>query len=359
MTEIPQSAPENAPLGTPLPAAKAADDIRRLLESPDAVRVREFLAKCAVPNLSDAELEVLENEAVGLEMNIDEGPEADELCDAVRLTKMFILSRRGSRRLTEAQGEWRAALARLEAFDDWRGSLAAWNTGKIESQMAGILPPEAQLLQLRKSFEAFARAAKRGEKPLPMTMPVSGAGIDLSYLQSPEQRGTTTVDRIAPPHRLVGALGVTLSYAEKQAGNEQESAAALAVAREQHALGKTTYKDSPFLRLNLAISSHIADGTIDGTGKPEELEAYLAELDAEPTIDAFKKLEWSAHAHGLLALATGDDKHVDECMERLEAIAIQRPPFMAIIAIEPTFKEFAKRFAHAKARLDQLLAVGK
>lgn len=357
MVNIPDKLSESMSDAASPKLESVAGDVRELLESPDVPRVRAFLEKCAVPNLPDAELEALENEAVGLEMSIDGGPEAEVLRDVVRLTKMFIFSRRGSRRLMEAQGEWRMALARLESFDDWRGSLAAWNTGKIESQMAGILPPEAQLQQLRQSFQGFAHAAERGERPLPMTMPVSGAGIDLSYLQSPEQRGTTMVDRIAPPHRLVGALGVTLSYAEKQAGNEQESAAALAVAREQHALGKTTYKDSPFLRLNLAISGHIADGTIDNAGKPEELEVYLAVLDSEPTIDAFKKLEWSAHAYGLLAIATRDESHVDECMRRLETIAVQRPAFMAIIAIEPTFKELAKRFPKVRSRLDELIAV--
>lgn len=355
MNESPRSQPENGLAGTPLPPTNVADGIRRLLESPDAERVRDFMRKCAAPNVSPAELDVLENESVAVEFGIDDGPDADALRDAVRLAKTFIYSRRGSLRATEAQGEWRAALGRLEASADWRGSLAAWNTGKIESLMAGSLPPEQQLPQLRRSLDGFLRSARRGVQQLPMEMPVSGANIDLSYLQTDAQRGTPMTNVIAPPHRLIAALATTVAYPEKEAGNAAEVERLLGIVDEQHAAAKESYANAPFLRLNLAINRHITDGAIRGAVDVDGLQKFLDEVDVEPTLDDFKKNEWSAHGYALLALATGKGEYVDNCFTLLEEIRAARPAFMAVIAIEPTFKELAKRFPQAKARLDELI----
>lgn len=105
----------------------------------------------------------------------------------MRLTKSFLVSRQGAQKAFMAQGEWLPALAELEALDDWRSPFAAWNVGKLNSQMAGSLPPQEQLVLLRQSFEAFVRAAKRGPQRLPMTMPLLGAESDAAR-SSPSSR---------------------------------------------------------------------------------------------------------------------------------------------------------------------------
>jgi hypothetical protein len=341
---------------TEQPVMDIQNRVQALIESPLVPKIQGWMNRCADPKLKVPELAALADEGTGLLAEIETDPNMEVLRDVVRLTRVFLISRQGSTVIVQTQGEWRSSLSELGEKGGWHTSLAAWNSGKLDSQMAGILDDPAQIAFLRQSLESFLRAARQGVQQLPMTMPVVGAEVDASYLQTPEQRGTPMVDKLPPPYRLIAALAVTVAYIEKQAGNQQRVDELLAIADEHRAIGLEAFKDMPFPRLNLIINKLIADGTVRSAGNTAEIETYIAELSDASGVTDFKKLEWSAHAHALRALSTGDIAHIEDCFVQLEAIAKVRPQFMEIIAIEPTFKELVKRFPDKKGRLMDIIA---
>jgi hypothetical protein len=337
--------PLEIPESSFLPKTDTHDAVQHVLESPVLPEVNAWLQACGDLKLSAEATAKLYEQSGALLAKLKLNAADELLRDVVCFTRIFLIPLQGSEVTLQTQGEWRPTLDSLEQRGGWRAMLSHWNSGKLYAQLAGTLPSAVQIVFLRQSLESFMAAAEHGEQHLPMSMPVQGASIDLAHVQEPDEKGTALVSRLTPPSRYIAALGVTVADAEKRSGNNESAMRLLDEADAHRAAAMQQYAGNAFTCMNLTLNHLIADTVVRGEGNGEKVQKFLDDMHQEGlTLNAFKRLEWTAHAHGLLALITGEAAMVQTTMEDLRAIAQHRPEFMQTISIEPTFKECAERF---------------